>query len=139
MADRVAGANAVQPQVLAQAFQHQHVLAASGLIGHRRDLVLVGEVDERLVDDDQVPVGQRVEEAEHGAAGQARPGRVVRVAHRRRAGSDPADEGGEGVHVQPELLLRLQGPRTHPLADLFGLIGPAAERRHGGGQAVLDQ
>ena len=48
-----------------------------------------------------VPVGQRVEEAEHGAAGQARPGRVVRVAHRHGAGAAPGRAGDSDRAVAP--------------------------------------
>ncbi|PPS90384.1 hypothetical protein BZZ08_01087 [Streptomyces sp. MH60] len=137
--DEVAEADAVQPEVLAEAAQHDDVGAQHRLLDHAGFGLRVGELQEGLVDHHQVPVGHRVHELHQRLLVQIAAVRVVGVADDHGPGAPGPDELGVPGEVEGEAAGLLEREHVDPLAGLHGLVGPAAEGGDGDGEGLPDE
>ncbi len=137
--DEIAEPYAVQAEVLAKAAQHDDVGPQHRLLHHRRLRLRVGELQERLVDDDQVEIGHGVHELHDGVPVQEPAVGVVGVADHGGTGAAGPDELGVLREVEGEAAGLLEREHVDPLAGLHGLVGPAAEGGDGDGEGFTDQ
>ncbi len=135
----VAEADAVQPEVLAEAAQHDDVGAQHRLLDHAGFGLRVGELQEGLVDHHEVPVGHRVHELHQRLLVLVAAVGVVGVADHHGPGPPGPDELGVPVEVEGEAAGLLEREHVDALAGLHGLVGPAAEGGDGDGEGLADQ
>lgn len=124
----------MQAEVLAEAAQDDDVGPQDGLFHDARVVLGVGELQERLVDDDQVQVLELIHEVDDRTAAEEAAVGVVRVADDGDTGAAGADELDVLGRVQSEAVGLHEREHVDPLAGLHGLVGPAAEGGDGDGE-----